>query len=70
MIYQQSYSVLYFVNTSILLQTDQYLEEALDKNINFYLNSKVSKGNGSSKAHYSRLLVTLQNDMSLFGKGN
>jgi hypothetical protein len=41
MIHQQSYSVLYFVNTSVLLQTDQYLEEALDTNINFYLNRKV-----------------------------
>lgn len=69
MLYQQSYSTLYYINASSLLHNDQYLNEALDKNLNFYLNSRVTKVN-SSRMHYSRLLVTFQNDMSLFSRGN
>jgi hypothetical protein len=42
MLYQQTYSTLYFINATALVQTDQYLEEALDRNLNFYLNHKLS----------------------------
>jgi hypothetical protein len=69
LLYQQSYSTMYFVNSSSVLQTDQYLSEALNKNFNFYLNSQKNKN--SSKAKYqSRLLVTLQGDVSLFSRGD
>lgn len=39
-LYEQSYSNLYFVNSSIVLQSDLVLKEMLNRNLNFYLNRK------------------------------
>ena len=36
--YEQSYSMLYFLNASVVGQIDYILEQMLNKNINFYLN--------------------------------
>ncbi len=41
----------------------------LNKNINFYLNSRIASNN-SKPTKYSRLLVTLQGDLSLFSRGD
>lgn len=68
MLYQQSYSLVYFLNSSAVLQTDQYAKETLSKNLNFYLNTK--DVNNETIIRYSRLLVTLQNDLSLFSRGD
>jgi hypothetical protein len=38
LLYQQSYSTLYFINSSAVLQTSSLLKKSLSSNPNFFLN--------------------------------
>jgi hypothetical protein len=53
--YQQSYSMLYFVNSSAVLQSDSVLDQLMMTNINMLINSK-------QNSNKKRLLMSIQSD--------
>jgi hypothetical protein len=54
-VYQQSYSMLYFVNSSAVLQSDSVLDQLMMTNINMLINSK-------QNLNKKRLLMSIQSD--------
>jgi len=63
-VYQQSYSMLYFINSSSVLQADNVLDQLMMTNPNSMINSQSSK-----RSHNQRILMSIQSDESLFFRG-